>query len=242
VTAAPPSIGTARRNAAATKIRILDAGEREFAARGFAGARLREIAETAGVQPALIHHYFTDKQGLYRAVLDRALYPTSTESWTLLASRRDLESLLTGFIDLLLRFYAANKNLLAILRHEALSGSTVLVELSRERTLPIIEALSRFLRERQTAGEVRPDVDAEEIILAGMSMVVYPFVDEGMLQVVMPAAVLRDEGALERRRRAILELLLGGIRAPVVPPPTRPAPPSKNPRRAAGASPRRRRG
>src|SRR5262249_11247592 len=153
-----------KRNAAATRQRLLDAGEREFAARGFAGARLREIAEAAGVQPALIHHYFTDKQGLYRAVLDRALYPTSTESWSLLGSRRDLEGLLTGFIEMLLRFYAANKNLLAILRHEALSGSSVLVELSRERTLPIIEALSRFLRERQAAGEVRPDVAAEEII------------------------------------------------------------------------------
>src|SRR4051794_30056411 len=58
------------RNAAATQKRLLDAAESEFAARGFAGARLREIADTAGVQPALIHHYFVDKQGLYRAVLD----------------------------------------------------------------------------------------------------------------------------------------------------------------------------
>jgi TetR/AcrR family transcriptional regulator len=203
---------SAKRSSAATKQRLLDAGEREFAARGFAGARLREIAEAAGVQPALIHHYFTDKQGLYRAVLDRALLPTSTESWTLLGSRRDLEGLLNGFIELLLRFYAANKNLLSILRHEALSGSSVLVELSRERTLPIIEALSRFLEERQAAGEVRADVAANEIILAGMSMVVYPFVDEGMFQVVMPSVVLRDEADLERRKRTIVRLLLGGLR------------------------------
>ncbi len=208
----PAEAGAVKRNAAATKQRLLDAGEREFAARGFAGARLREIAETAGVQPALIHHYFTDKQGLYRAVLDRALYPTSTESWSLLESRHDLESLLTGFIEMLLRFYARNRNLLSILRHEALSGSSVLVELSRERTRPIIEALSRFLVERQAAGEVRADVAAEEVVLAGMSMVVYPFVDEGMLQVLMPSVVLRDEAALERRKQAITRLLLDGLR------------------------------
>src|SRR4051812_503240 len=108
------------RNAAATRQRLLDAAEREFAARGFAGARLREIADGAGVQPALIHHYFADKQGLYRAVLDRAYLPTSTESWNILETRRDLEGLLTGLIDVLLRFYAAHQNLLHILRHEAL--------------------------------------------------------------------------------------------------------------------------
>jgi AcrR family transcriptional regulator len=213
----PPSRGeqtttSAKRNAAASRHRILDAGEREFAARGFAGARLREIAVTAGVQPALIHHYFTDKHGLYRAVLDRALLPTSTESWTLLGSRRDLEGLLEGFIDLLVRFYAVNKNLLAILRHEALAGSTVLVELTRERTLPIIEALTRFLEERQAAGEVRSDVSPDEIILAGVSMVVYPFVEEGLLEVLMPRTTARDEAALARRKTAILKLLLDGLR------------------------------
>jgi AcrR family transcriptional regulator len=210
----PPPLAESgtKRNAAATKQRLLDAGEREFAARGFAGARLREIAVTAGVQPALIHHYFTDKQGLYRAVLDRALLPTSAESLTLVGRSRDLEGLLDGIVELLLRFYAANKNLLSILRHEALSGSTVLVDLTRERTLPIVQALSSFLGERQAAGEVRADLAAEEMILAGMSMIVYPFVDEGLLQVVMPSVVVRDEAALLRRKGAIVKLLLAALR------------------------------
>jgi hypothetical protein len=131
-----------------------------------------------------------------------------------LGSRRDLEGLLSGFIDLLLRFYAANRNLLSILRHEALSGSSVLVELTRERTLPIIDALTRFIEARQAAGEVRTDVAAGEIILAGMSMVVYPFVEEGMLRVLMPAQAIHDERALERRKEAILRLLLDGLRPP----------------------------
>jgi TetR/AcrR family transcriptional regulator len=205
------------RNAAATRARILDAGEREFAARGFAGARLREIAVTAGVQPALIHHYFTDKQGLYRAVLDRALLPTSTESWTLLGSRSDLEGLLEGFIDLLLRFYAANRHLLSILRHEALSGSTVLDEVNRERAGPIIEAVTRFLEERQRAGEVRADVPASEMVLATLSVVVYPFVEEGMLKALMPSAVVDDDAALERRKSAIVKLMLEGIRPGAAP-------------------------
>src|SRR4051812_14920538 len=142
--AAPPR----ERNAAATKQRLLDAAEGEFAARGFAGARLREIADAASVQPALIHHYFTDKHGLYRAVLDRALLATSTESWTLLSSRHDLEGLLEGFVEMLLRFNAAHQNLLAILRHEALSGSTVFVEVCKERTVPVIEAVKLHLEER----------------------------------------------------------------------------------------------
>src|SRR6185295_383350 len=143
----PPGAARRERNAAATKARLLDAGEREFAARGFAGARLREIADAAGVQPALIHHYFVDKQGIYRAVLDRALLLTSTQSWGLLGTKHDVEDLVTGFVDMLVEFHAAHGNLLAILRHETVASGAVAVELLRERTGPIVEAVSLLLEE-----------------------------------------------------------------------------------------------
>jgi TetR/AcrR family transcriptional regulator len=200
------------RNAKITRARILDAAEREFATRGFAGARLRDIADAAQVQPALIHHYFADKHGLYRAVLDRALLPTSTESWTLLSSRHDLQGLLAGFVDLLIRFHAAHENLLLILRHEALTGSTVLAEVCRERTLPIVEAVTAFLEQCQRAGEVRADLSPAEIIAATISLVVYPFTEAGMLAAVLPDAVACNEAALQRRKQAIVALLLAGIR------------------------------
>jgi TetR/AcrR family transcriptional regulator len=163
------------------------------------------------VQPALIHHYVTDKQGLYRAVLDRALLPTSTDSWTLLGGRHDLEGLLTGFVDLILRFYSAHQNHLAILRHEAVRGSTVFTELCKERTQPVIEAVKLLLEEKQRAGEIRADVPADEIITAVLSMVIYPLADAGICEVMMPSAIVRDEASLERRKRAIVALLLGGL-------------------------------
>jgi len=209
----PASNGPRReRNSAATKLRLLDAAEHEFAARGFTGVRLRDIAEAAGVQSALIHHYFGDKQGLYRAVLDRVLLPTSTESWTLLGSGRDLEGLLDGFAEMLLRFHAAHHNLLAILRHEAIAGSDVLSEITRERTLPVITALRAVLVDAQARGQIRADVAPEEIIVAGMSMVAYPFLEAQMLGIVMPSVVISDEAALLRRKKAILAILLEGAR------------------------------
>ena len=44
----PASSGPRReRNSTATKLRLLDAAEHEFAARGFTGVRLRDIADAA---------------------------------------------------------------------------------------------------------------------------------------------------------------------------------------------------
>ncbi len=49
---------------------ILTATGEEFAERGYAGTSLRGVAKRAGVDPALVHHYFGDKTGLFSAILD----------------------------------------------------------------------------------------------------------------------------------------------------------------------------
>lgn len=49
--------------------RILAAAEKEFAACGFKGASMREIASRANLPKANIHYYFKNKLGLYLAVL-----------------------------------------------------------------------------------------------------------------------------------------------------------------------------
>ena len=50
--------------------RILAAARAEFAERGFAGTTLRGVARTAGVDPALVYHYFGSKDGLLDSATD----------------------------------------------------------------------------------------------------------------------------------------------------------------------------
>lgn len=54
-----------------TKARILQAALEEFAAKGFAGARVSEIAARAGVNKQLISYYFGGKEGLHQALTTR---------------------------------------------------------------------------------------------------------------------------------------------------------------------------
>lgn len=56
------------RDAEATRGRILDAAEAEFASYGIAGSRVDRIAETASANKALIYKYFGSKEELFDAV------------------------------------------------------------------------------------------------------------------------------------------------------------------------------
>ena len=50
---------------------ILDAAEQAFALGGYDGTSLRQICEKAKVNPALVHHYFGSKEGLFTAIFRR---------------------------------------------------------------------------------------------------------------------------------------------------------------------------
>lgn len=60
------------RDPAGTRRLVLDAAERLFAERGFAGTSIRDIAQASGVSHPLIQHHFATKEGLYREVLNRS--------------------------------------------------------------------------------------------------------------------------------------------------------------------------
>ncbi len=57
--------------AAATARRVLDAATTLFAARGFAGVGLEEIARRAEVTRGAVYHHYADKEGLFTAVAAR---------------------------------------------------------------------------------------------------------------------------------------------------------------------------
>ncbi len=61
-----------QRDADRTKQEILDVATREFAERGFAGARVDEIADQTRTTKRMIYYYFESKEQLFVAVLERA--------------------------------------------------------------------------------------------------------------------------------------------------------------------------
>ncbi len=69
---AMPKTQPRKRDADATKCRILAAAKAEFARLGLGGARVDDIAERAKTNKRMIYHYFGSKEGLFREVLEEA--------------------------------------------------------------------------------------------------------------------------------------------------------------------------
>ena len=63
-----------------TRSQILAAARAEFRDRGYTAATIRRVATRAGVDPALVHHYFADKAGLFVASVELPADPRAVQA------------------------------------------------------------------------------------------------------------------------------------------------------------------
>ncbi|WP_208092696.1 TetR family transcriptional regulator [Blastococcus xanthinilyticus] len=73
-----------------TRDAVLAAARQAFAERGFDGATIRQIAAAAGVDPALVHHYFGSKDKLFLAAIEAPADPAELLPDLLAGGRDDL--------------------------------------------------------------------------------------------------------------------------------------------------------
>ncbi|MEV0633579.1 TetR/AcrR family transcriptional regulator [Streptomyces sp. NPDC050619] len=73
---------------ASTRDRLLDAAERLYAEHGFTATSLRTLTEAAGANVAAVNYHFGSKEGLLRAVVERAMASVNAERLRLLEELR----------------------------------------------------------------------------------------------------------------------------------------------------------
>tara|TARA_R110002096_G_scaffold44526_13_gene120722 strand:+ start:370116 stop:370754 length:639 start_codon:yes stop_codon:yes gene_type:complete len=100
---------------------ILRAAEELFAAKGFAAVSVRDIAQLADVNKALVFYYYENKATLLRKVLEQyysqhaaALIPTDPTQ----SLREQVHALLTSYLD----FIEDNSRYIHIVQHELLAN------------------------------------------------------------------------------------------------------------------------
>lgn len=138
---------------------ICDAALEVFAEKGFAAAKLDEIARRAGVSKGTLYLYFRDKEDLFRAVVRSAIAP-NIEAVTAVIGQAQVP-----FPDLVRMFFAAFAEREARLPIGAVAKMVIgesrnFPELARvwhdEVASKAIGALAKFVEAAQKRGEVRP--------------------------------------------------------------------------------------
>jgi AcrR family transcriptional regulator len=188
-----------------TRGRILDAALKVFANHGFEGARLKEIADGAGVHTALVHHYFGDKGRLYTAVLERALSPLREKGTLLLSPDMDVRIIMEGFVSLLSFFFMERRDVVLLMTRESLAGAERLQPILTEVVRPLFKEAVAFFDGARAGGKV-PDLDPAQMVLTVVGAVAMYFTHPQLVAHVTGLDAM-DPDTVERRRTELVRML-----------------------------------
>jgi len=162
-----------------TRTAILSAARSVFARKGFSGTSVREVAESAKVNKALIYYYFKDKMGLYRSVLS-----DSFEAMQLIwghkvfrsdkTAREKIQVYIEGFI----RFQHQNEDLRRILAMEfSVTGekSRNMKWIAKEYFSKNHATLARILEQGMKNGELKK-MDPLLAVVSLIGMIIHVFI------------------------------------------------------------------
>lgn len=167
-----------KNNSQDTETRILQAAEKEFFEKGYAGARTASIAEAAGVTHAMLHYYFRTKDKLFERIVSGKINMLGDIVLSAIGdSNLPLEDRIRQGIERHFDFISANRDLPKFIVNEVLTRSEH-IELVKQNALHIVNnLLNNFQHEidEYAAKGLCRQVDARMLLIDIVSLNVFPF-------------------------------------------------------------------
>lgn len=195
-----------RRDAARTRAAILDAAEELFAERGYEAVSLSEVGEAAGVSRGTPGYFFGNKEGLYRAVLDRTISASQglvdrMRAQSAAGASRDeiIGEAISGYVDLL----ASRPTYVRLIQWETLKGGRFLGE-----AVPHVTAIQGALEilGQLAGGEEEDRLDSAHLLVSILGLCWFPFAhaDTALRTLGLDA---RDPEFIATRKRHVVEVV-----------------------------------
>lgn len=176
---------------------IVAAATRLFAAHGFDGTTVQDVADTVGLtKPAVLHH-FASKEQLREAVLRSILDHWNQALPRLLLKATASEARFDAVFDELFDFFASDPDRARVLVREGLDRPEETKRLLRGPVQPWLQAIARYIHGGQKTGEHYDDVDPEAYVVHILQLVLIATASSEVTQ----AAITKDA-----RRRYTREL------------------------------------
>lgn len=163
-----------RHDPEASRAAILDAAQRLFLDRGFAGASMSEIAKGSGVTKSLIHHHFGSKEALWEEVKRTRFVHYYRQQMELLTQEAPSVAVVRESMFVYFRFLQDNPQHLRLLWWMWLENNHVCDEMMTE----LRQAGVGRIRLLQDGGLLRSDIKPEFILMTFLGLIHAGFTEE----------------------------------------------------------------
>ena len=198
-----------------TEARILQAAEKEFFEKGYAGARTASIAEAAGVTHAMLHYYFRTKDKLFEQIVAGKINMLGDIILSAIGDGNlPLEERIRQGVERHFDFIAANRDLPRFIVNEVLSRPNHIEIMKRNALLVVnslLGSLQREIDEYAARGLCRK-VDARMLLIDIVSLNVFPFMAAPIVYSAIGDSYSNYDEFLAMRKKENVETILNKLK------------------------------
>lgn len=206
------------RDAARTKQKILGVAAKEFADKGYDGARVDEIMRRSKVSKNLIYHYFTSKDDLFTAVLEAAYERLRKRQDTMALRQLEPVEGIRRLVIETFRHWSEATDFIGYLNSENFHRARHIKKskLIRRGYPPLIQTIRDMLEAGQRAGVFRRDVDPVDLYIS-ISALGYHYLANRYTFSIIFERDCSEKQQLENRLQHVENVILGYLQfgAPV---------------------------
>jgi AcrR family transcriptional regulator len=186
---------------------IIDAALEVFRQKGYANARMADIAQRAGVSYGLVYHYFGSKEVLFDIIVEswwNALYSIMEKE---ISSSALFPEKLVNIIKFFLDTYGQKPNLMSIFVSEVCRSSVYHTEEGLSKFLKFFSLCEEIMTQGQKSGFLNKEIPPHHLT----------YIFYGSIETFISVMVLGKEPLTKKRQEratnAILRVFIDGARA-----------------------------
>lgn len=191
---------------------ILNAAKSIFIKKGMDGARMQEIADEAGINKALLHYYFRNKQQLFDAVFMNAFALLAPQLNSILNDDSSIEEKIIKFTSNYISFMSKHPYLPSFVIQEINRNPEFIMHLKEKPEFPNTEKFKLQVENEVKNGVLNP-VDAEQLFINIISMCIFPFMGKPLIKVFLDAEDAHFNKLMENRKIEVSSFIINSIKA-----------------------------
>ncbi|WP_179337814.1 TetR/AcrR family transcriptional regulator [Winogradskyella ludwigii] len=194
-----------------TEVQILDAAKNVFQSKGMDGARMQEIADKAGINKAMLHYYYRNKQLLFEAVFNNAFSLLAPQLNAVLNDDSSIEKKIRNFTSNYIAFMDKHPYLPAFVIQELNRNPEFILKMKNNLGFPNIEKFKIQVNQEVKDGILKP-ISAEQLFMNVMALNVFPFVAKPLLMAFTNTDDEAYNGLIEKRKTEVADFIINSIK------------------------------
>jgi TetR/AcrR family transcriptional regulator len=194
-----------------TETKIKQAAVKVFIERGYDGAKIRDIAEEAKVNIALINYYFRSKEQLFKSIYLETFRAFFGQMVSTLNEETSLEEKIRKIVDGYTDFLLANPLIPVFILSELRQNSSAFFKELKVRDVLQSSFLTKQLRQEAEKGNIR-SMEPLQFVVSVLGNVIFPFVARPIISYLGDLDEAAFRQFMEERKRIAPEMIMGYLK------------------------------